>query len=184
MCIRDRIVVGAASHKVLPLFHSSLAHVSKASYSAEVPRHVPFLPIRVQPAKARLFIWSRAGGVCISSKEVHLRKASRSMRLSVLANLRCCSWEQRAKVPPRISLISVREMSTVCSLSQCSKAAGPIQQKSAGRVSISSPASEKQPSGMTRFGSRGSYSVLSKLIVCKVRHFSKARVWRRACGAS
>ena len=93
--------------------------------------------------------------MCISSKEVHLRKASRSMRLSVLANLRCCSWEQRAKVPPRISLISVREMSTVCSLSQRSKAAGPIQQKSAGRVSISSPASEKQPSGMTRFGSCG-----------------------------
>ena len=59
------------------------------------------------------------------------------MRLNVLANFMCCSWEQHAKVPPTISLMSVREMSTVCSLSQCSKAAGPIQQKSAGRVSIS-----------------------------------------------
>ena len=119
-----------------------------------------------------------------SRAEVHLRKASRPMRLKVLASLRCCSWEQRAKVPPKISLMSVREMSTVCSLSQCSKAAGPIQQKSAGRFSSSSPASEKQPSGMTRFGSCGSYLVISKPSVRKVRHFSKARVCRRACGAS
>ena len=83
------------------------------------------------------------------------------------------SWKKKA-----------REMSTVCSLSQCSKAAGPIQQKSAGRFSSSSPASEKQPSGMTRFGSCGSYLVISKPSVRKVRHFSKARVCRRACGAS
>ena len=156
----------------------------------QVPLQVPFLPILAslhscaQPAKARLLMYSKAGGVCISSKEVHLKKASRQMRLTVLANLRCCSWEQRAKVPPKISLMSVCEMSTVCSLSQCSHAAGPIQLKSAGRVNASSPASEKQPSGVIRCGSRGSYSVLSKLSVCSVRHFSKARVWKRACGAS
>ena len=79
----------------------------------------------------------------LASTEVHLKKASRQMRLKVLANLMCCSWEQRAKVPPKISLMSVCEMSTVCSLSQCSHAAGPIQLKSADRVSASSPASEK-----------------------------------------
>ena len=45
---------------------------------------------------------------------------------------------------PKISLISVCEMSTVCSLSQCSHAARPIQLKSAGRVSASDPASQKQ----------------------------------------
>ena len=61
------------------------------------------------------FANSKAGGVCISTKEVHRKKASRQMRLTVFANLRCCSWEQCAKVPPKISLMSVCEMSTVCS---------------------------------------------------------------------
>ena len=37
---------------------------------------------------------------------------------------------------------------------------------------------------MTRFGSRGSYLVLSRPIVRKVRHFSKARTLSLACGAS
>ena len=127
---------------------------------------------------------TRSGGVWISSSEVHFTKASRSMRLNVLANFRCCSWEQLAKVPPMISLMSVREMSTDRNLTQRSKATGPIQLKSAGRSRVSNPASKKQPSGMTRFGSCGLYSVFSQLIDRKLRHFSNARVWRRACGAS
>ena len=38
-----------------------------------------------------------------------------------------------------LNALPVREMSTVCNLVQCSKAAGPIQLKSAGRSIISSP---------------------------------------------
>ena len=55
------------------------------------------------------------------------------LRLTALASRSCCSCEQWAKVPPRISLISVCEMSTDRNLLQCSHAAGPIQLKSAGR---------------------------------------------------
>ena len=50
---------------------------------------------------------------------------------------------------------------------------GLIQQKSAGRSISSSPVPRKQPSGMTRC--LGSHSALSRSIVLKVRHCSKAR---------
>ena len=62
---------------------------------------------------------------------------------------------------PRISPISVCEMSTACNLAQCSHAADPIQLKPAGSMSDSSPASKKQPSGMIRCKSGGLRSVLS-----------------------
>ena len=59
-------------------------------------------------------------------------------------------------------------MSTVCNLVQCSKAAGPIQLKSAGRSIVSSPVPRKQPSGMTLCRSRRFfYLVLSRPIVRK-----------------
>ena len=138
----------------------------------------------VQPANARLSTKSKAGGVCSSLREVQFRRASRPMRLTALASRSCCSCEQCAKVPPKISLISVCEMSTIRNLLQCSHAAGPIQLKKAGKNNDSIPASKKQPSGMERFKLVGSYSVLSKLSCCKVLHFSKARGRNRACGAS
>ena len=84
---RSRIHVGSAS----------FSHNSKASCSAQVPLQVPFLPTLtslrscVHPAKARLLMYSKAGGVCITPKEVHLKRASRPMRLTVLASLSCCS---------------------------------------------------------------------------------------------
>ena len=103
---------------------------------------------------------------------------------NALASRSCCSCEQCAKVPPRISLISVCEMSTTRNLLQCSHAAGPIQLKSAGKNNDSIPASKKQPWGMSRFKLVGSYSALSKLSCWRALHFSKARGLNRACGAS
>ena len=113
------------------------------------------------------------GGVCSSPNDVQFRRASRPMRLTVLASRICCSCEQCAKVPPKISLISVCEMSTDRNCLQCSHAAGPIQLKSAGKNNDSIPASKKQPSGMERYRLVGSYSVLSKLSCCKELHFSR-----------
>ena len=109
----------------------------------------------VQPANARLSIKSKAGGVCSSPREVQFRRASRPMRLTALASRSCCSCEQCAKVPPRTSLISVCEMSTIRNLLQCSHAAGPIQLKKAGKNNDSIPASKKQPSGMERIQNGG-----------------------------
>ena len=138
----------------------------------------------MQPAKACLAIWSKVGGACSSPNDTQFRKASRPIRLTFLASRSCCNCEQCAKVPPKISLMSVCEISTDCSRLQSSQAAGPIQLKSAGKYNDSIPASKKQPSGMERFRLVGSYSVLSKLSCCKALHFSKARGRNCTCGAS
>ena len=138
---------------------------------------------RVHPAKARRATYSRAGGACTSRSDAQFKKASRPMRRSLMARLSCSNCEQCAKVDPKISLITARERSTVCSRLQSSHAAGPIQLKSAGRCNETIPASRKQHSGRQRFKFAGSYSVFSKLRSRKALHFSKARGRNCACGA-
>ena len=48
-------------------------------------------------------------------------------------SLRCCNCEQCAKVEPSVSVMSVRDRSTICSCWQRAQAAGPTQLKSGGR---------------------------------------------------
>ena len=137
----------------------------------------------VQPANARLSTKSKAGGVCSSLREVQFRRASRPMRLTALASLSCCSCEQCAKVPPRISLISVCEISTVRNLLQCSHAAGPIQLKSAGKITTLFLPRRSKPR-VWNDSNWWDRIPFSKLSCRRVLHFSKARGQNRACGAS
>ena len=155
--------------------------MSKALDSAYVPLQVVLVSglwsvqSCAQPAKARRATYNKAGGACTSLSDVQFRKASRPMRLTLLARLSRSSCEQWAKVDPKISLTSVRERSTDCNRLQSSHAAGPIQLKSAGRCNDTIPASRKQHSGRQRYKFAGSYSVCSKLRCRKALHFSKAR---------
>ena len=79
-----------------------------------------------------------------------MRKASCRIILSTPGSFNVCKCLQCAKVPPMISVISVRERSTNCSCIHRSQAPGPIQLKSGGRVNAVKPASMKQHSGKHR----------------------------------
>ena len=100
------------------------------------------------------------------SSALHFRKALRPMRLKFMVSFRHCRLEHCAKVPPTVPCASSRDVYFLQSVAALK--GGPIQLKSAGRSIRSIPAPRKQPSGMTRCGSRGSYSALSMSIVLKV----------------
>ena len=110
----------------------------------------------MQPAKARLAIYSSVGGTLTSFNEVHLRKVSCSIMRSLRGSLGCCRCLQCAKAEPMISVTSVLERSTSCSCRQRSQAAGPIH--FGGRDSEVIPASRKQHSGRQRVKLAGLYS--------------------------
>ena len=81
--------------------------------------------------------------------------------LSAPGSFNVCKCLQCAKVPPMISVISVRERSTNCSCIHRSQTLGPIQLNSGGRVNAVKPASMKQHSGKHRVGPFGWCSVSS-----------------------
>ena len=92
------------------------------------------------------------------------RKASCRIILNTPGSFNVCKCLQCAKVPPMISVISVRERSTNCSCIHRLQALGPIQLNSGGRVNAVKLASLKQHSGNHRVRPFGWCSVSSKLI--------------------
>ena len=128
----------------------------------------------MQPAKARLAIYSSVGGTLTSFSEVHLRKASCSILRSLCGSLRCCKCLQCAKAEPIIS-VNCRHRS---------QAAGPIHVKSGGRDSDVIPASRKQHSGNHLVVPDESLSGRPRSRCRNAVHFSKALGISCACGAS